>query len=146
MTELSKRFEQVIKSALKKYPLLPQKTEDGILLGDVLIKSQGNLKYIYKRGELIYNEISLNAVAIKLSEMLAFNQTDNAEKLYKLDQEYSKWFIDSQFMRTHYERSVEKNDTVKADIYWARYQESRALTISYKKQAEQLAATRINIK
>jgi hypothetical protein len=147
MTDLSKRFEQVIKSALKKYPFFPQKTQEGILLGDVLIKSQSNLKYIYKKDQLIYKEVSLNSAAIKLAECLAENvKHQYMDELYRADQEYSKWYIDSQIMRSSYEKSVKKQDAVKSDIYWTRYQESKNLALTYKNRVEQIILNLINIR
>jgi hypothetical protein len=133
---LSKKLEKLIKSSPE---ILPVKTEQGILVGTVLIVSQGFNKDLYKKGKLMYSGINLNAVAIKMANLLAKNLILNCDKLYQLDQEYGKWFTDSQMMRSAYEKAVKKQDHDRADVLWARYIESRERTMSCKIRAEALA-------
>jgi len=133
---LSKKLEKLIKSSPE---ILPVKTEQGILVGTVLIVSQGFNKDLYKKGKLMYSGINLNAVAIKMANLLAKNLILNCDKLYQLDQEYGKWFTDSQMMRSAYEKAVKKKDHDRADVLWARYIESRERTMSCKIRAEALA-------
>jgi hypothetical protein len=58
--------------------------------------------------------------------------------MYRADQEYGKWFNDSQILRTQYERARQKQDHDRADMLWARYVESRERTIIAKNRAEAL--------
>jgi hypothetical protein len=138
MTQISKRLEQIIRKELSN-TIIPVKTKEGILVGDVLIVTEGSIKNIYKQAELLYKEIHLNSVAIKMANLLAFRKDiliiDN---LYKADQDYGRWFVDSQMLRTQYQKALTSQDYNRADILWARYIESRDRTITTKKHAESL--------
>ena len=139
MTQISKRLEQIIRKELSN-TIIPVKTEEGILVGDILIVTEGTIKNIFKHSELLYKEIHLNSVAIKIANLLAFRRgvlvIDN---LYKADQDYGRWFVDSQMLRTQYQKAVNVQDYDRADILWARYIESRDRTITAKNHAECLA-------
>jgi len=132
---LSKNLEKLIKSSPE---ILPVKTEQGILVGTVLIESQGFVKNLYRKDKLIYREIHLNAVAIKIANLLARGNQLRCDEMYRADQEYGKWFNDSQILRTQYERARQKQDHDRADMLWARYVESRERTIIAKNRAEAL--------
>ena len=130
MSEISKRFEQLISSSQKKLAehnqLLPEKTDQGILVGDVLIQSEGNLKNLWKRDTLVYKEVSLNDVAIKLANMLARNKNSiYCKDLYEADQEYGQWFVDWQFLKQQYHKAIKMKNYERADILLARYEESK---------------------
>ena len=145
MSDVSKRFEQLVKSTYKKFldqgTILPVKTDEGILVGDVLIESIGPLKNIYKHGELCYKEVSLNAVAIRIANLLAANGSRKLlDELYNLDVEYSKHFIDSKIFVDNYHRAVNSGNTVRADILWTRYQFAKEKAIAAKERAEDLAS------
>ena len=141
MTGLSKRLEQIIRKELST-TIIPVKVSEGILVGDVLITSQDHLKNIYRNDRLLYKEIHLNSIAIKIANMLALKKsTITIEELYKADQDYGKWFTDSQVLRTQYQKSINNKDFERADYLWAKYQESRDKTMSYKKRAERLATS-----
>ena len=139
MTQISKRLEQIIRKELST-TIIPVKTKEGILVGDILIVTDGSIKNIYKHSELLYKEIHLNSVAIKIANLLAFRKgllvTDN---LYRADQDYGRWFVDSQMLRTQYQRAVNSQDYDRADMLWARYIESRDRTTTAKNHAECLA-------
>jgi hypothetical protein len=139
MTQISKRLEQIIRKELSN-TIIPVKTREGILVGDILIATEGSIKNIYKHNELLYKEIHLNSVAIKIANLLAFRRgvlvIDN---LYRADQDYGRWFVDSQMLRTQYQRAVNSQDYDRADMLWARYIESRDRTITAKNHAECLA-------
>ena len=138
MTQLSKRLEQIVKKELSKN-VIPVKTEKGILVGEVLIVSEGSIKSLYKNNELLYNEIHLNSIAIKIANILAFRKSSIfADELYKADQDYGRWFVDSQMLRAQYQKSVSNQDFDRADMLWARYQESRDKTAIAKSRAESL--------
>jgi hypothetical protein len=143
MTDISRKFEQIVNSAQRKLieqnRILPVKTSAGILVGDVLIVSKEHLKDLYKRDKLVYTEISLNAVAIYLANILAKSTYEvHADKVYQADQEYGRLFADSQILRNQYQRAVIAKDHERADMLWARYCESRDRTITAKKSVERL--------
>lgn len=130
MSDLSKRFERAVVSTHKKLisenRIMPQKVEEGILVGDVLIVNNDTLKDLYRNQILLYKDINLNSVAIKMANLLALRTSYNTvQELYRLDQEFGKWFTDSQILRASYEKTLKKQDYEKSDLLWARYIESR---------------------
>ncbi len=136
MTQLSKKLEKLIRSSQE---ILPVKTDKGILVGDVLIASQGHAKYIHRHDRLLYGEIYLNSAAIAIANLLAKRgSTIRIDEIYKADQEYGKWFVDSQLLRSQYEKASKNQDYDRADMLWARYIESRNRTVSAKNRAEAL--------
>jgi hypothetical protein len=141
MADLSKRLEQTLQSAIKKNPILPVKVADGILVGDVKIISEGSIKHLKRGKDILYANIYLNAVAITLANILARkSNTIQADIIYKADQEYGKWYIDSQMLRARYQQALESQDHDRADIMWARYCESRDRAITAKNHAQSLTA------
>jgi hypothetical protein len=137
MTQLSKKLERLIKSSPE---ILPVKTEQGILVGNVLIQSNGSLKNLYINEKLIYREVHLNAAAIRLANLLARkNFIAKCDAIYRADQEYGKWFIDSQLLRNQYEKAKNSKDFDRADMLWARYCESKDRTLTAKRLTETLA-------
>jgi hypothetical protein len=139
MTQISKRLEQIVNKELSK-TIIPVKTQEGILVGDILINSNGPIKNIYKNEELLYKEVYLNSVAIKIANILALKKSIiSAEQMYRADQEYGKWFNDSQLLRAQYQKALNNQDFERADTLWARYCESRDRTIHAKNNAERLA-------
>lgn len=140
MTNISKRFEQTLSSAIQKNPILPIKVEAGILVGDVTIVSDGPIKHLQQYGEFKYREISLNCAAIRIANLLARRGSPVLiQQIYTADQEYSRWFVDSQLLRAQYQKALNNKDHDRADMLWARYCESRNKTITAKKRAESLA-------
>lgn len=140
MTDLSRRLEQTLRSAIQKNPILPVKVEDGILVGEAKIVSDDHIKHIYFKGVLVYKDVSLNAVAIKLANILARrNSSIQGDALYRADQEYGRWFTESQMLRTQYQRSITNKDFDRADMLWARYCESRDRALTARNHAQSLA-------
>ena len=138
MTQISKRLEQIVRKELSKN-IIPVRTEGGILVGDILIVSEGSVKSLYRNSQLLYNEIHLNSIAIKIANVLALRKDSVfVDTLYRADQEYGRWFVDSQMLRAQYQKAVSIQDFDRADMLWARYQESRDRTISTKNRAESL--------
>ena len=138
MTQISRRLEQIVRRELSKN-IIPVKTPDGILVGDVLITNQDNLKFLYRKSQLIYSEIHLNSVAIKMANILALRHSHvSVDVLYRADQEYGRWFVDSQMLRAQYQKAIHIQDYDRADMLWARYSESRDRTVTAKNQAERL--------
>ncbi len=139
MTALSKKFEQIVKKELSS-TVLPIKTDDGILLGDVLISNEGTLKTIKKKDSIKYTNIYLNSVAIKIAKILMTRENSfQADNLYTLDQEYGKWLTDSLLLKAQYEKAKAKGDNDRADVFLARYIESRERTASAKSRVDTLA-------
>jgi hypothetical protein len=140
MASLSQRLEQTLQSAIKNNPILPVKTADGILVGDIKIVSDGTIKHLIRGNETVYSNIYLNAVAICLANILARRKIDiRADAVYRADQEYGKWYQDSQMLRARYQQAVNSQDHDRADIMWARYCESRDRAILAKNHAQSLA-------
>jgi hypothetical protein len=140
MTTVSQRLEQSLRSAIKKNPILPVKVADGILVGSVKIVSEGHLKHLYRDGDLLYNSVFLNAVAIKIANIMALQSTSmQADQLYQIDQEYGKHFVDSQMLRAQHQKSLNNKDYDRADIIWARYCESRDRAETAKNKAQSLS-------
>ena len=143
MTDLQKQLDSIItrtnRKLIESNQIPPIKTKDGVLVGDVLIVSDGPIKHLYKTNQLIYPEVSLNAVAIKLANLLARNfYSKDMLRLYNADQRYGKWFHESQFLRSKYEKSLSNKDYDKADVFWARYCESRDRARTAKKTVDSL--------
>ena len=138
MTQISRRLEQIVRKELSKN-IIPVKTLDGILVGDILITNQDNLKFLYRKSQLIYGEIHLNSVAIKMANILALRHSHmSVDLLYRADQEYGRWFVDSQMLRAQHQKALHNQDYDRADMLWARYSESRDRTFTAKKSAERL--------
>ena len=139
MSDISKRLEQTLRSAIKNNQILPVKVADGILVGDVKITNEGTIKHLWRNGEVIYSNVYLNAAAIKIANIVARrSSTIQADAIYRADQEYGKWFIDSQMLRARYQQAVDSKDHDRADIIWARYCESRDRAIIAKNAAQSL--------
>lgn len=138
MTEISKRLDQIIRKELSKN-IIPIKTEKGILVGSILIVSNGSFKTLEKNGEKLYENINLNKAAIAISNLLAFNNNSQLpDQIFNADKEYGKWFLDSQLLRSNYEKAMKNRDFDRADMLWARYQESKNKTLIAKKKVEKL--------
>lgn len=140
MANISRRLEQVVNAELKNQ-ILPVKTAEGILVGNVLIISEGTIKHLKYKDELVYKDIHLNAIAIKMANLLARgNFFIKLDELYRADCEYGRWFNDSQMLRTQYQKAISNQDFDKADILWARYCESRDKAFNAKNHAQSLAS------
>ena len=146
MSDIKKRLEQVVSNTNRKLiqeqQILPVKTEEGILVGSVLIKQRDNQKDLYLSNRLYYEGVYLNKAAIKLANMLAVYKRSNniMDNIYKADQEYGRVFTDSQLLRLRLHLSKQKGDYDKADIYLARYIESKHRVEYAKRQVLALAA------
>jgi hypothetical protein len=143
MTNISKRLEQVVSSAqqklIEKQQILPIKVAEGILVGDVLIVSEGMVKHIKYLDNYLYKDIYLNAAAIRIANLLAVNKTSViVDNIYRADQEYGRWYHDSQMLRAQYQRSINNQDHDRADTLWARYCESRDRAVNAKNIVQRL--------
>ena len=138
MTKLPQQLKQLIRKELRQNPI-PIKTAEGILVGDVIIQTQQHIKNILRNGEIIYAEIHLNAVAIKIANLLALRTGGiQIDRLYSADQEYGRWFIDSQLLRSQYQKAKDAGDHDRADVLWSRYGVSRDKCAAAKNTADAL--------
>ena len=135
-----KRLEKTLSAVITKAPIIPVKTEQGILVGNVLIESCDNLKNLWQNNRIVYSHINLNVVAIKLANVLAKQgQVQKNNELYAIDQEYGRWLLDSQHHYKNYQRSKLIKDYDRADVFWARYCESHDRCRDAKQKAERLS-------
>ena len=129
MTEISRRFEDFIRLANKKLAqdeyILPVKTLRGIMVGDVLIENNLNLKTV-SRNEVIYKDIFLNIAAVKIANLLALKKPlTRIDEIYREDQIYGRWFVESQDLLHIHRKLRQSGNFERADVIWAKYQESR---------------------
>jgi hypothetical protein len=111
------------------------------LVGDVKITNEGTIKNLWINDKIVYQNIFLNAVAIKLANLLATRSGSiRVDAIYRADQEYGKWFVDSQMLRARYQQAVTAQDHDKADMLWARYIESRDKAVQTKNHAQSLVS------
>lgn len=138
MNEISRKFEQLISSTQKKLAadnrVMPIKTDQGILVGNVLIACQDSLKTLSCKGEIIYANVNLNQAAITLANLTALNKNhDLREQIYRNDQEYGKWYRDYQLLLAQYQRARTRQDYDKADIFQSRYELAKSRAESAKR-------------
>ncbi len=139
MTRISQRLEQVVKKELAQ-TIIPVKTEKGILVGDILISSDGSVKNIIKNDVILYKEVSLNKAAIAIANLLALKRSQiQIDAIYRADQEYGRWFTENQILRAQYENAKQQRNFDRADFLWARYIESKDRSLTAKKTVERLA-------
>jgi hypothetical protein len=149
MTEISKKFESLIRSTQKKMLsngyLMPVKTIDGIMIGRVLLSNRGTLKDISVGEKILFENINLNAVAIYIANAVALEKNhSDLQKLYKIDQDYGKWFQDAQHLYHMYQKAVENKNNDKIDIFLARYQDAKCRAKLAKDKALSLCPDAIN--
>ena len=132
MTDIRRQLDQVVSNTLAQH-IIPVKTAEGILVGSVLITSEGVVKHLSRNGEYLYKNISLNAVAVKLANLLArYRSSILADRIYQADQEYAKWFTDSQMLLKKHYSAAKNKEYDRADTLWAKYIESKDRTVAAK--------------
>lgn len=145
MSNINSKLQQVVERTHRRLyeqdQIMPVKTDKGILVGDVLIVTVAHVKNLYQKDQLIYREISLNAAAIKLANMLTkYGMNSRTDALYKADQDYGRWLHESQFLRHKYQIARKNGDNDRADIYLARYCTARDRARTAQSHALALAA------
>lgn len=139
MNNIKKRLDQVVGKELEKN-LIPIKTDQGILVGVVLIVSDSNLKHIWRADQKLYENIFLNISAITIANLMnRYSTSLTADNIYRSDQEYGRHFVDSQMLRNQHQKSLNNKDYDRADILWARYCESRDRALTAKNHVQGLA-------
>lgn len=146
MTEIKRQLDHVIskvhKDLAKKEFLIPVKTQQGILVGNVLIESQGPIKNLHQHGELIYRNISLNKVAIKVANCLALSPMKYQDKIRNLidaDTKFGQALDDYQLFKDKYHKARADQDQFRIDLYLARMCYAKDTAAHWKSQAELLA-------
>lgn len=145
MTQIKQKLDSVISRVNKKLAaadfIIPVKTENGILVGNILIVSNGTQKDLYCRGELLYNRVHLNKCAVKMANLLALGKDHSrVQEIYRMDAKFGKALEDYQIFKERLYAARTNNDQFKIDLYLARLSYSRDSYEYYKKQALRLAA------
>lgn len=145
MSDVSKRFEQIVVSTQRRFldqgTILPVKTDQGILVGSALITCDGPYKNIYKNNELVFENICLNRVAIRLANLVAWNTSNyKMQEIYQADQDYNKLYVDSTVYLAGYHAAVKNQDGFKAEVLWTRYCECKAKSKYAREKAERMAS------
>ena len=143
MASLSKRLSNVIqathKKLIKNNRILPVEVPEGILVGNVLIVCENSAKHLIQNNEFVFKNIYLNSAAIAIANLLATNTNKfKANEIYEADREHSRWFTDSQLLKTRYHQAEDSLDFQLAEIFLARYIESRDKTLAAKKKVNNL--------
>jgi hypothetical protein len=146
MTNINKRLDHVIskvhKDLVNKQFLIPVKTDEGILVGSVLIKSREALKDLYQNGELIYGGVSLNKIAIKVANCQAINPglyRDKIQKMIEADTKFGQALEDYQLFKDKYQKARQAQDQFRIDLFLARMCYAKDSANYWKSQAELLA-------
>lgn len=143
MASLSKRLSNVIqathKKLIKNNRILPVEVPEGILVGNVLIVCENSAKYLIQNDEIVYKDIHLNNATIAMANLLANNSPKfKINAIYEADREYSRWFTDSQMLKTRFHQAEDALDFQLAEIFLARYTESLDKSLAAKKQVNRL--------
>lgn len=142
---VSKRFEILVNGTYKRFIdegfVPPVKTEEGILVGNALIQQDGLYKNIFLYNELVFKDVCLNCVAIKIANSLALNYPlETMRKLYDKDRTYNKLYIDSTFYLDRFHKANNAKDWDRAEILWIRYDDAKQRAELLKEQIETLSA------
>ena len=70
--------------------------------------------------------------------MNRYTVSSEADAIYHIDQDYGKWYLESQRLKKLYEKSLLNKDYDRADILQARYSESRDRAVDAKSRVESL--------
>jgi len=147
MTRLNHQLDTVIKRVNQKLfkaeSLIPVKTDEGILVGNVLIASRDSFKDLYRNNELIYKGIALNKIAIKVANLIAIDYMKHhtrIEELIRVDIKFGQSLEDYQHFKTRYFAARNTNDQFKIDLYGARMTYAKDGCKYWKKQADTLTA------
>jgi hypothetical protein len=143
MASLSKRLTNVINATHKKLiennRILPVEVPEGILVGNVLIVCDNSVKHLIQSNEFVYRDIHLNNATIAMANLLATNAPKfKITEIYEADREYSRWFMDSQLLKTRYHQAEAALEFQTAEIFLARYTESIDKALSAKKRVNLL--------
>jgi hypothetical protein len=142
---VSNRFEILVKGTYKRFIdqgfVPPVKTKEGILVGNALITQDGLYKNISVNDNIVFKDISLNCVAIKIANSLALNVlARDLKDLYELDKKYNRLYVDSTFFLEGFHRANNKNNLDRAEILWIRYDDAKQRAEELREKIETLSA------
>jgi len=145
MTDIQKKLDRVIRNVHKTLAkddfVIPQKTEEGILIGKVLMISNGVHKDLYtaQNKDLLYKGIHLNKCAIKMANLIALDRDINkVNKIYQADQKFGAALSDYGMFKDKFIRAKKQKDAFKEDLYVARMLHAKDKYESAKFQAIRL--------
>lgn len=145
MTDIQKKLDRAIRNVhntlAKKDFVIPQKTEQGILIGKVLMVSRDVYKDLYQANSmaLLYKDIHLNKCAIKMANLIALNRDRHSiHKIYQADQKFGAALNDYGVFKEKFIQAKKKNDDFKQDLYLARMLHAKDKFESAKFQALRL--------
>ncbi len=137
--ELKKFIQENQKKLAAQGIFLPVKTDTGIEIGPVSIRSDHNIKNIFVHNRLRFASVSLNVVAVSLAKMLLLKYSQfDMDKVYKADQEYGKFHTECQFLLYTYTKAQDAKDFDRADSAMARYEIARSKAAAAKIKAQSL--------
>jgi len=147
MTRINQQLDHVIKRVNQKLfkaeCIIPVKTDDGILVGNILIVSRDSFKDLYRNNELLYKGIALNKIAIKVANLAAIDYMkyhSRIEEMIRIDTKFGQSLEDYQQFKTRYFAARTNNDQFKIDLYGARMTYAKDSCKYWKKQADTLTA------
>ena len=145
MTDVQRKLDRVIRNVHKtladKDFVIPQKTDQGILIGNVLMVSEGVYKNLHnaKTLEILFKNIHLNKCAIKMANLIALGRDMNrVHKIYQADQQFGAALNDYGIFKDKFIRAKKQKDDFKQDLYIARMLHARDKYESAKFQAIRL--------
>ena len=145
MTDIQKKLDRVIrnvhKTLAKQDFVIPQKTEEGILIGNVLMVSEGVHKNLFNANtmELLYKNIHLNKCAIRMANLIALGRDRHKiQQIYQADQKFGAALSDYGMFKDKFIRAKKQNDDFKQDLYIARMLHAKDKYESAKFQAIRL--------
>lgn len=144
MSDISRRFEQIVNNYYNKNKVvLPVKIAEGILVGDILIRSQGSFKTIEKNGEIKYPNIFLNEVAVTIANLMSQRLSlQFCDQLYNADQDYGKWLIEWQNFKTKLQRLDHDKNAERHEILALKCAESKLRAEIAKKRITSLIGSK----
>lgn len=132
MTDIQKKLDRVIRKVHKTLAdqdfVIPQKTNEGILIGSVLMVSNGVYKDLYdaKSMRLLYEGIHLNKCAIKIANLIALQRDHSKIKeIFNADQRFGSALQDYGAFKDKLIKAKKNNDEFKQDLYIARMLHAR---------------------
>jgi|SRR6056300_1861471 hypothetical protein len=145
MTDIQKKLDRVISNVHKSLAnedfVIPQKTDQGILIGSILMVTNGVYKDLYRAKSMrkLYEGIHLNKCAIKMANLLALDRDQHrVAQIYQADQKFGAALKDYGMFKDKFIRAKKQNDEFKQDLYVARMLHSRDKYESAKFQAIRL--------
>ena len=145
MTDIQKKLDRVIRNVHKTLAnqdfVMPQKTDEGILIGNVLMVSEGVHKNPFnaKTMELLYKNIHLNKCAIRMANLIALGRdTHKIQQIYQADQKFGAALSDYGMFKDKFIRAKKQNDDFKQYLYIARMLHAKDKYESAKFQAIRL--------